>query len=234
MTKTINIQNIQAKSLFYLGIITLSLLVLLGNITVASAAIDRQLDLGSTGSDVTELQTYLARTASIYPSGLITGYFGQLTKAAVERFQTTYGIVSSGTPSTTGYGRVGPMTMAKINALLNSSSPIQTFWDTGPILSNTSIQTDRNSAKISWTTNEQTQGQVYYNNTPLSLSEANGPRQQPYVSGTLTSDGSALQNYHSITISNLQSDTVYYYLTRAVDNVGNMNMTWPSSFRTEK
>lgn len=72
----------------------------------AHVAIARHLDLGTSGSDVTELQTYLSRSPAIYPEGLVTGYFGQLTKAAVERFQTAQGIAFEGTPTTTGYGRV--------------------------------------------------------------------------------------------------------------------------------
>ena len=233
MNKIINQKSILGTSLLYVGMITLILIISLGFTQTASAAIVNQLELGSTGSDVTELQTFLARTASIYPEGLITGYFGQLTEAAVKRFQVAYGIVSSGSPSTTGYGRVGPTTIARINALMGSISPIQT-WDTGPTLNNIAVQTDENSAKITWTTNEQTQGQVYYDDAPLSLTEATGPRQQPYVSGTLALDGNGgLQTSHSITISNLESDTVYYYLTRVVDNVGNVNMTWPASFRTD-
>ncbi|PIR18600.1 MAG: hypothetical protein COV48_06610, partial [Elusimicrobia bacterium CG11_big_fil_rev_8_21_14_0_20_64_6] len=48
-----------------------------------------------------------------------TDYFGAMTENAVQRFQVKYGIVSSGAPQTTGYGVVGPKTMAKLNALLN-------------------------------------------------------------------------------------------------------------------
>lgn len=195
------------------------------------ASISRSLDLGSTGSDVTELQTYLAQSASIYPSGLITGYFGPLTQAAVQRFQTAQGIVSVGTPETTGYGRVGPTTMARINSLLGT--PTQTYWDASPTLSATVIQYGSTSVTLSWVTNEPSQGQVYYNNVPLVFNEATGPRQQPYVSGAYSTDNGGLTN-HSITIQNLQPNTTYHFLTRAVDNVGNMSMTWPSSFRTNQ
>src|SRR3989338_9122749 len=145
--------------------ITMSLAMLfvsLFGIQAAYAAISRQLDFGSTGSDVIELQTYLATNASIYPSGLITGYFGPLTQAGVQRFQTAQGIVSAGTPETTGYGRVGPQTMARINILLGSGGG-QTYWDTVPTLSSPSVQRNSTNATITWTTNEPTQTQVYYN-----------------------------------------------------------------------
>lgn len=193
------------------------------------AAITSSLDFGSTGSNVTELQTYLAKDSSIYPEGLVTGYFGSLTQAAVQRFQVAQGIVSAGTPATTGYGRVGPATMARINSLLGG----QVSWDASPILSVASVQVHSTSATFNWTTNEPTQGQVYYSNLPLVFNEATGPRQQPYVSGVFSNDNGGIYN-HSITIQNLQPNTTYYYLTRAVDSVGNMSMVWPSSFKTNQ
>lgn len=195
------------------------------------ASLSRSLDLGSTGADVTELQTYLAQNSSIYPSGLVTGYFGPLTAAAIQKFQTAQSIVSAGTPETTGYGRVGPTTMARINSLLGGGG--QTYWDASPTLSPTTVQYSSNSATITWTTNEVTQGQVYYNNVPLVFYEATGPRQQPYVSGAFSVDNGGTTN-HSITIQNLQPNTTYYFLTRAIDSVGNMSMTWPSSFKTNQ
>jgi peptidoglycan hydrolase-like protein with peptidoglycan-binding domain len=73
------------------------------------------LQLGDSGEDVTQLQTFLrAQGADIYPEGLITGYFGNLTKLAVQRFQEKYNIAKSGDA---GYGYVGPKTRAKINSL---------------------------------------------------------------------------------------------------------------------
>lgn len=73
------------------------------------------LQLGDSGEDVTQLQTFLkAQGADIYPEGLITGYFGNLTKLAVQRFQEKYDIAKSGDA---GYGYVGPKTRAKINSL---------------------------------------------------------------------------------------------------------------------
>ena len=72
------------------------------------ATISSQLDMGARGSNVTALQAFLATNSSWYPEGLVTGYFGPLTRAAVIRFQ-----LANGLP---GVGRVGPLTMAAINA----------------------------------------------------------------------------------------------------------------------
>ena len=74
-------------------------------------------DTGSNG-EVTRLQQFLvSQGASIYPEALVTGYFGPATERAVKRFQAAQGIVSSGTPESTGYGAVGPSTRAKIRTL---------------------------------------------------------------------------------------------------------------------
>lgn len=66
----------------------------------ASYMFTRELTVGSTGADVTALQTKLG----VSPA---TGYFGPLTKAAVQAYQTANGIPA------TGY--VGPLTLAKLN-----------------------------------------------------------------------------------------------------------------------
>jgi len=215
------------------GIMTAFLLISFFGIQSVSAALTSSLDIGSTGSNVTELQTYLATNASIYPSGLVTGYFGPLTQAAVQRFQAAQGIVSSGSPSTTGYGRVGPKTMAAINILMGSGGN-QTSWDTVPVLSTPLVQYTNTVATFTWATNEVTRGQVYWDTTPLRADEATGPRQDPYVSGALALDAGGLQINHTVTVSNLQANTVYYYLVRGIDSVGNLTMTWPSSFRTNQ
>lgn len=77
----------------------------------------RKLFFGSRNDDVRSLQEFLAKDASLYPEGFITGYFGPLTKKAVQRFQCKYGIICNGDESTTGYGQVGPRTLQKINQL---------------------------------------------------------------------------------------------------------------------
>ena len=68
----------------------------------------RSLTVGSTGSDVTALQTWLIAHGYTIPAGA-TGYFGAQTKAAVAAYQTAKGI----TPAA---GYFGPITMASVNA----------------------------------------------------------------------------------------------------------------------
>ncbi len=104
----------------------------------------RSLALGMEGADVTALQQFLARDPAIYPEGKVTGYFGALTEAAVKRFQAKNGIVSSGTPSTTGYGRVGPKTIGAITLGCSgtsggSYSPADSANDVGGIVKATPL-----------------------------------------------------------------------------------------------
>ena len=74
--------------------------------------ISRYLQQGATGEDVTELQEYLALDSDIYPQGLVTGYFGPLTAAAVRKFQAAHGIEQVGV--------VGPKTRAKLQELFQN------------------------------------------------------------------------------------------------------------------
>ncbi len=84
--------------------------------------IGRSLRLGMSGDDVLRLQQFLARDPSIYPEAILSGYFGVNTQRAVQRWQTKYNIVSSGSPSTTGYGVAGPRTAAAISLLCTTGS----------------------------------------------------------------------------------------------------------------
>lgn len=82
---------------------------------LVTAAFERDLSLGNKGADVTVLQQYLARDKALYPESVITGYFGNLTKAAVIRFQEREKISPA-------VGYVGPKTRARLNQLLRSRS----------------------------------------------------------------------------------------------------------------
>jgi len=77
----------------------------------------KNLYFGIRGNDVLELQKLLAQDKEVYPEGITSGYFGTLTRKAVQNFQKKYGIVSSGSEQTTGFGLVGPKTRIKLNEL---------------------------------------------------------------------------------------------------------------------
>jgi peptidoglycan hydrolase-like protein with peptidoglycan-binding domain len=82
----------------------------------------RPLKRGLKGDAVTALQELLKKDPAIYPEGMVTGFYGPLTIAAVQRFQTKYNIVTSGDPESTGYGRVGPKTLAKLNEVYGETT----------------------------------------------------------------------------------------------------------------
>ena len=85
-------------------------------------AFNTNLTVGSTGSDVVALQTWLISSGYSIPSiasgAAAKGYFGSQTKAAVVAYQTAKGI-----PST---GFVGPLTRAQLNG-----SPVATPVSSG-------------------------------------------------------------------------------------------------------
>lgn len=66
--------------------------------------------LGARSEAVRKLQELLARDKAIYPQGLISGYYGSLTKSAIVRFQKKYKIKDRS-------GVVGAETRKKLNEL---------------------------------------------------------------------------------------------------------------------
>ena len=74
----------------------------------------RDLTIGATGADVTQLQTWLMGKGYSIPAGP-TGYFGVQTRAAVASFQAGNGIVPAA-------GYFGPITRARVNAMIGSTS----------------------------------------------------------------------------------------------------------------
>jgi peptidoglycan hydrolase-like protein with peptidoglycan-binding domain len=78
------------------------------------------LSLGLSHTEVRKLQEVLGTLPDIYPEQKVTGYYGPLTKKAVEKFQLEYKIVSSKTEP--GFGKVGPKTREKLNELTATSS----------------------------------------------------------------------------------------------------------------
>ena len=87
---------------------------------LVSPVFNTTLRYGMTSDDVKRLQELLASDPEIYPEGIVSGWFGQLTRKAVRKFQCNYEIVCSGDEKTTGYGLVGPKTRAKINEVFSS------------------------------------------------------------------------------------------------------------------
>ncbi len=80
--------------------------------------ITSDLRLGSSGEEVKLLQTWLAQDRSVYPEGIVSGYFGYLTQRAVIKFQEKYAndiLVPQGL--TRGTGIVDVLTRKKLNEI---------------------------------------------------------------------------------------------------------------------
>lgn len=172
----------------------------------SAAMLSQQLDLGESNGDVTTLQMFLANNTSFYPEALVTGYYGNLTFAAVSRFQTANNLAS--------VGRVGPQTLAAINGQIGGGTVTGVGSDvSAPIIYPETLSTGPNSAVISWTMNEAAKSRVMYGTTwPFLYATA-----PSVVSNTFSTTA-------SITLSGLQSHTTYYYVRESVDLSG--NVTW--------
>jgi peptidoglycan hydrolase-like protein with peptidoglycan-binding domain len=83
--------------------------------------VTRPLAQGSRSEEVRALQEVLARDKSIYPEGIVSGYFGPLTTRAIQVFQRRHGIISFGDSESTGYGVLGPRTLAKLNEIYGTA-----------------------------------------------------------------------------------------------------------------
>lgn len=183
----------------------------------------RQLEQGMSGADVTMLQTFLASDPSIYPRGLVTGYFGPLTFAAVSNYQRRNGI--------SAVGRVGPITLRA----LNGSGGIGGSSDrSAPLISTITVTTSSSSADITWSTNEPASSAFYYNLAPIALTEGLSGPGSVAVSGTpVGSSYAGLRTSHNVNLPVLQPNTTYYFVIHAADQPGNVNVTWPTTLRTQ-
>lgn len=96
----------------------LSLTMLLSVPAVSAAQTDEEvpeviqstLTVGMTNWEVAVTQALLSAVADVYPEGLITGYFGELTRRAVMRFQNLLGLDPVGV--------VGPQTRSALNSMI--------------------------------------------------------------------------------------------------------------------
>lgn len=107
------------KKIFITSIVALAL-VLAGAASAEAAAFTTYMGVGSTGGEVSALQTWLIGAGYDIPAitsgAAAKGYFGQQTKAALAKYQGANGI-----PNT---GFFGPLTTAKVNGTAGGMSTI--------------------------------------------------------------------------------------------------------------
>lgn len=225
MNNTKNIFSVVSRNAKSLGITLAFLAIMSIPVFVNAETLTRQLELGMSGTDVSSLQSFLAKDSSIYPEGLVTGYFGALTQKAVSAFQSKNEIEV--------VGRVGPITLRAINAQMGNTTTNGGYPTSGdiyaPVISGVNVSRNSGSVAISWSTNEPTHELVYFDTVPLTQYE------YPHtvvVSGKTAMADSNLKTSHNVTISGLQSNTIYYYIVYSTDASGNVTITMPSTFQT--
>lgn len=200
---------------------TLALVLVVSPLIASADMLTRQLQLGMRGSDVSSLQMFLAQDNTIYPQGLVTGYFGSLTKSAVSNFQARNGIST--------VGRVGPQTLAVINSQMAGGTVSSSNQR---IIGQLSLSTSNNQASMSWNTSEGTTAAVYYSTSPLTLTEASDFTPFTISGGSMVVLNSDLRTSHSGTITGLNNNTTYYYVVYVKDAQGNESITLPATFQT--
>lgn len=180
------------------------------------STITSQLDFGDRGTNVTNLQAFLSSNTTIYPSQLVTGYFGTLTRQAVMNYQATYGLSQA--------GRVGPLTLTKINQQILAGGIMKTDID-APIFNTVSQSVNKDQATFTFYTNEATTAYAAYSTSPLSFNEGDiNSVGFSVLSGQTTNTTSSLNTYQTVTISNLNPNTTYYYTLVAKDAKGNVSV----------
>lgn len=220
--------KINIKTITVTSALALATLLLSSGLTQAATftQLTAELDYGQTSTNVTNLQIFLASAPNIYPQGLVTGYFGPLTKSAVMNFQNAYGIYQA--------GRVGPQTLAKINSLI--ASGVGLGYDNSAIAAtiySPSVNPSSTGVIVSWTTSEITTAKVYYSLTPFQMAEATTNLTRPTITGgTTTPQTTSFQTNQNVSIYNLQPHTMYYYMIEVTDSSGNLSYTWPTTFTT--
>jgi thiol-disulfide isomerase/thioredoxin len=125
---------------------------------VASASIKSTLHIGSSGNEVTELQSILSEQGLLT---IISGYFGTLTYAAVQSFQAQHSLPAIGT--------VGPLTRAALSS--RSRGPTIITSTSSTLLSTSS--TTRMGNYIELVTPD---GYVNTNGVPITLAQYIGKK----------------------------------------------------------
>ena len=191
----------------------------------ASGVITSTMDPGDSGGNVTALQIFLAKDPAIYPEGSVTGFYGAPTMVAVQRFQCRHEIICEGDVASTGYGRVGPVTLRVIQSLQGSVSlplPFTRADVFAPVMSTATITVASTSATFHWTTNEPAMSAVLYGSA------------WPFYIGTAPSawDRTTMDLSANVVVTGLTPNTTYHYVLQSLDASGNVQWDVGRSFTT--
>lgn len=220
------IKTIMHSSRKKVFLLTLPLVIVPSLVSATTfSPINAQVEYGSRGDNVVRLQTFLAANTSVYPEGLITGFYGALTEKAVRAFQELYNIAA--------VGRVGPITLAKINALINTN----TWGDKSlraPTLSQVTKNVGRDAVTFSWNTDEPTTAKVFYDENFVQMDWGNiDSSNLRSLTGSIALGDGVLRTNNTISILGLKPNTTYHYILVATDSDGNVSVFSPNeTFKT--
>jgi peptidoglycan hydrolase-like protein with peptidoglycan-binding domain len=208
----------------------------------------RTLKAGMSGDDIKTLQELLATDSDVYPEGLITGYYGKATERAVKRLQKKFCLDQ--------VGHVGPLTLKKINELLqegagnsgeHSSNASNSIHVPAGLLKASGIlkKLCGNSTTTPDTT-APTSSAITVSNITVSSAKVKWTTNE-FTSGkvwysttnglTATSPASVagpnnLTFSHEVTLTGLATGTTYYYIVVSTDASGNKLTSAQQSFMT--
>lgn len=176
------------------------------------------LKVGSKGADVSTLQKFMASNKDIYRGGLVTGYFGSMTKSAVKNFQYAYDLSIDGV--------AGAMTKNKVNNIITAGHGIDIY---SPAINSLSVIPSGRNVSFSFNSNEAVKATVFYDTNRIIWSETEVSYGTPFISGTGIADNTFSVN-KQITLNNLSANTTYNYTVLVTDESGNFSVVWPRTF----
>ena len=211
------------------------------SITITAPIFTKSLRKGLKDVETENLQAFLKEFPDIYPEGLITGYYGELTERAVRKFQKKHGedddgIIGPKTRKllnwriqellTQGAGNSGKIPPGLLHApgiwkkIATSTPPV--LDTTPPVISDinaTSITATTTS--IIWTTSEVANSLISYaTSSPITPENKTDVSDSNYVTN------------HDIDLMNLTASTTYYYMITSKDSSNNTATSTEYSFTT--
>ena len=189
----------------------------------------KQLTKGTKDQEVKVLQQMLATDPEIYPEGHATGYFGFMTGLAETGKidgQTLWRVNQLLTEGAGHSGKIPPGLLRAPGILkkLGLATTTPPGGDTiAPLITSlNATSTMASSTIVVWQTNELTTGAVHYaTTTPVDSAVL-----------SLMSLDPVWQTNHQLTLTNLSTNTTYYYYLVATDYAGNPATSTTNSFTT--
>jgi hypothetical protein len=147
---------------------------------------------------------------TIVPGKTYTGTFNQYSWKCTASGKYTLAVRADGTDK-----------IAELNEKNNSRQEVWTCDVTAPVITSgpTVSNITQTSARIRWTTDENSDSVVRYGPVPLQY--------------TGTKSSQVPTTDHSLLLDNLQADTLYYFVAESTDGAGNTVRSKEKSFRTE-